>query len=171
VDLLYVHWPARTYEPEETLGAFDDLVVEGLTDRIAVSNFEPEQVDEAIDIADTDIFANQVELHPLLPQAELREHCAERDVELVAYSPLARGKVFDVPELREIAEKYDASAAQVSLAWLREKGVTAIPKATSEPHIRDNRASLSLDLEDEDVARIDAIEETDRRVDPGFAPW
>jgi 2,5-diketo-D-gluconate reductase B len=49
--------------------------------------------------------------------------------------------------------------------------VTAIPKATSEAHIADNWASLSLDLDDEDVATIDAIEETDRRVDPGFAPW
>jgi 2,5-diketo-D-gluconate reductase B len=171
VDLLYVHWPAREYDPEETLGAFDDLVAEGLTDRIGISNFEPEQVDEAIEVADNDIFANQVELHPLLPQAELREHCAERDVELVAYSPLARGKVFDVPVLQDIAEAHDASAAQVSLAWLREKGVTAIPKATSEAHIADNWASLSLDLTDEEVERIDAIEETDRRVDPGFAPW
>jgi 2,5-diketo-D-gluconate reductase B len=116
VDLLYVHWPSRTYDPEETLGAFDDLVAEGLTDRIGISNFEPAQVDEAIDVAENGIFANQVELHPLHPQEELREHCAERDVELVAYSPLARGKVFDVPELQEIAEKHDASAAQVSLA-------------------------------------------------------
>jgi 2,5-diketo-D-gluconate reductase B len=171
VDLLYVHWPAREYDPEETLGAYDDLVAEGLTDRIGISNFEPEQVDEAIEIADNQVFANQVELHPLLPQAELREHCAERDVELVAYSPLARGKVFDVPELQQIAEKHDASPAQVSLAWLREKGVTAIPKATSETHIADNWASLSLELDEEDVATIDAIEETDRRVDPGFAPW
>ncbi|MFC5365812.1 aldo/keto reductase [Salinirubrum litoreum] len=171
VDLLYVHWPAREYDPEETLGAFDDLVAEGLTDRIGISNFEPAQVDEAIETAENDIFANQVELHPLLPQEELREHCAERDVELVAYSPLARGKVFDVPELQGIAEKHDASPPQVSLAWLREKGVTAIPKATSEAHIADNWASLSLDLDDEDVAKIDAIDETDRRVDPGFAPW
>jgi 2,5-diketo-D-gluconate reductase B len=171
VDLLYVHWPSRTYDPEETLGAFDDLVSEGLTERVGVSNFEPEQVDEAIETADNDIFANQVELHPLLPQEELREHCAERDVELVAYSPLARGTVFDVPVLQDIAEAHGATAAQVSLAWLREKGVTAIPKATSEAHIADNWASLSLDLTDEEVERIDAIEETDRRVDPGFAPW
>jgi 2,5-diketo-D-gluconate reductase B len=171
VDLLYVHWPSRTYDPAETLGAFDDLVAEGLIDRIGISNFEPEQVDEAIETADNDIFANQVELHPLLPQEELREHCGERDVELVAYSPLARGKVFDVPVLQEIAEAHDASAAQVSLAWLRENGVTAIPKATSEAHIADNWASLTLDLSDEEIERIDAIEETDRRVDPGFAPW
>ena len=79
--------------------------------------------------------------------------------------------MFDVPVLTEIAEKHGVSEAQVSLAWLREKGVTAIPKATSEVHIRDNLASLDLDLDSEDIAAIDAIGRTDRRVDPGFAPW
>ena len=171
VDLLYVHWPAREYDPEGTFRAFDELVDAGTVDRVGVSNFEPDQVDEAIDRAEAPIFANQVELHPLLPQPELRSHCADRGVEVVAYSPLARGAVFEVPELTEIAAKHGVSEAQVSLAWLREKGVTAIPKATSEVHLRDNLASLGLDLDTEDVATIDAIDRTDRRVDPGFAPW
>ena len=92
VDLLYVHWPAGKYDPEGTFRAFDELVDDGTVDRIGISNFEPEQVDDAIDRADAPIFANQVELHPLLPQAELRAHCADRGVEVVAYSPLARGR-------------------------------------------------------------------------------
>mgnify|MGYP002760314020 FL=1 len=171
VDLLYVHWPAGEYDPEGTFRAFDELVDDGTVDRIGISNFEPEQVDDAIDRADAPIFANQVELHPLLPQAELRAHCADRGVEVVAYSPLARGAVFDVPVLTEIAEKHGVTEAQVSLAWLREKGVTAIPKATSESHIRDNLASLDLALDAEDVAAIDAIDRTERQVDPSFAPW
>ncbi len=171
VDLMYVHWPAREYDAAETLAAFNDLYEDGLIDRIGVSNFEPEQVAEAVEISDAPIFANQVECHPLLQQEALREACADHDVEVVAYSPLARGQVFDVPELTEIAEKHGVSEAQVSLAWLREKGVTAIPKATGEAHIRDNWGSLALDLDDEDVAAIDAIDREDRRVDPGFAPW
>jgi len=171
VDLLYVHWPARAYDPEETLAAFDELYDEGKIDRVGVSNFEPEGVDEAIDLLDAPLFANQVELHPFLPQDELREHCADRDVEMVAYSPLARGEVFGDPTLGDIAEKHGVSEAQVSLAWLREKGVTAIPKATSAGHIRDNWGSLDLDLDPEDVDRIDAIDRRDRRVDPDFAPW
>ncbi|WP_101296351.1 aldo/keto reductase [Halegenticoccus soli] len=171
VDLLYVHWPSRTYDPEGTLAAFDELYDEGLIERVGVSNFQPEHVEEAVEIADAPIFANQVELHPLLPQEGIRSACAEHGVEVVAYSPLARGEVFDVPELSEVAEKHGASEAQVSLAWLREKGVTAIPKASGEEHIRDNWESLALDLDEEDVAKIDAIGRTDRRVDPGFAPW
>lgn len=171
VDLLYVHWPAREYDPVETLSAFDELVEQGLTKRVGISNFEPEQVRDAVERSDAGIFANQIELHPLLQQDELREVCAEEDVEIVAYSPLARGTVFDVDVLSDIADKHGASEAQVSLAWLREKGVTAIPKATSEAHIRDNWESLALDLDDEDIDAIDAIEQVDRRVDPDFAPW
>jgi 2,5-diketo-D-gluconate reductase B len=171
VDLLYVHWPCRTYDPAETLGAFDDLYEAGLTDRVAISNFEPDQVDEAIATAEAPVFANQIEVHPFLPQRELVDHCQERDVRVVAYSPLARGKVFESDALTDIAADHGASAAQVSLAWLRERGITAIPKATSADHIEDNWLSLDLDLSEEEVARIDAIGERDRRVDPDWAPW
>lgn len=171
VDLLYVHWPADTYEPEETLSAFAELREEGLTEHIGVSNFEPRHLETARDVLDEDPFANQVEMHPLLPQDGLRDAMAETETELVAYSPLARGAVFDVPEISAVAEKHDVSEAQVSLAWLAEKGVTAIPKATSSDHIADNWASLGLQLDREDVEKIDGISRTDRQVDPGFAPW
>ncbi|MFW5978171.1 MAG: aldo/keto reductase, partial [Halohasta sp.] len=116
------------------------------------------------------VFANQVEIHPLLQQEQLREFAADTDLELVAYSPLARGDVFDVPELTEVAEKHGVSEAQVSLAWLRENEITAIPKATSEPHIRDNWESLTLDLDEEDHETIAGIDRTNRKVDPGFGP-
>ncbi|WP_435127596.1 aldo/keto reductase [Halobaculum sp. D14] len=171
VDLLYVHWPAGEYDAEATLGAFNELYDDGRIDRIGVSNFLPEQVETAVDVSDAPIFANQVELHPLLQQEALREACADLGVEVVGYSPLARGDVFDVPVLSEVAEKHGVSEAQVSLAWLREKGVTAIPKATSESHIRDNWGSLGVDLDDEDVAAIDGIETETRKVDPDFGPW
>jgi 2,5-diketo-D-gluconate reductase B len=170
LDLLYVHWPAGAYDPEGTLSAFDELYDDGRTARVGVSNFLPAQVDEAQDALDAPLFANQVELHPLLPQTALREHCASRGVGVVAYSPLARGAVTEVPEIRAVAERRDATPAQVSLAWLRAKGVTAIPKTTGA-HLRENWASLSVELTDEDVAEIDAIERRDRRVDPDFAPW
>ena len=172
VDLLYVHWPANEYDPEDTLSAFDQLDDEGLIENVGVSNFEPRHLDEARKILDAPLFANQVEMHPLLQQDELVEYASKNDVNLVAYSPLARGKVFDVPEIQEVAEKHDASPAQVSLAWLLQKeGVAAIPKASSEAHIRDNWGALDLELDDEDVATIESIDERDRQVDPSFAPW
>ncbi|CCQ36503.1 probable oxidoreductase (aldo-keto reductase family protein) [Natronomonas moolapensis 8.8.11] len=170
VDLLYVHWPAGEYEPEATLSAFEQLRESGAIDRIGVSNFEPSHVETAQSVVDAPIFANQVEMHPLLPQRELRAFCADAGVELVAYSPLARGDVFDVDVLSDIADDRGVSEAQVSLAWLRAKDVTPIPKATGADHIRDNWASLELELTDEEVGRIDGIDAERRQVDPDFAP-
>ena len=170
VDLLYVHWPAGAYDPEETLPAFAELRDDGLVDRIGVSNFEPHHLDAATDALGEAPFANQVEMHPLLRQEELREYADANGVELVAYSPLARGNVLDDSAITHIAEKHGVSAAQVSLAWLREKGVTAIPKATGEDHIADNWASLGLELDDEDIEEIDTLGRTDRQLNPDFGP-
>lgn len=170
VDLLYPHWTAGPYDPEETLSAFAELYDDGLIEHIGLSNFTPDHLETAQSVLDAPIFALQVECHPLLQQETLREYCADSDIELVAYSPLARGKVFDVPELQDIAEKHDASEAQVSLAWLREKGITAIPKATGEEHIRDNWESVALDLDGEDITKIDEISQEERQINPPFAP-
>jgi 2,5-diketo-D-gluconate reductase B len=170
VDLLYVHWPANEYDPEDTLPAFEKLEDDGRIRNIGVSNFEPHHVDRAREVLDAPIFANQIELHPFLQQEELRTYAEETDLNLVAYSPLSRGEVFGHDTLAEIAEAHGVSEAQVSLAWIREKGLTAIPKATSEEHIRDNWESLTLELSDEEVARIDAIETTERQVHPDFGP-
>jgi 2,5-diketo-D-gluconate reductase B len=171
LDLLYVHWPSGEYDPEDTLPALEELKSQGKIEHIGVSNFEPEHLDTAREILDEPIFGLQVECSPLLPQDELRRYCDDHDIEFVAYSPLARGEVFEVDELSEVAEKHDASEAQVSLAWLREKGVTTIPKATSEEHIRGNWESIGIDLDDEDVTKIDGISRRERQVSPDFAPW
>jgi 2,5-diketo-D-gluconate reductase B len=170
VDLLYVHWPARTYDPEETLSAFEELCDAGKTERIGVSNFEPTHIETAQSVLDTPVFANQIEIHPLLQQRELRESCADAGIEVVAYSPLARGNVFDVDVLSAIADDRGVSEAQVSLAWLRAKGVTPIPKATGADHIRDNWTSLELELSDDEIERIDGIDTERRFVDPDFGP-
>ncbi len=170
VDLLYVHWPAREYEPAETLSAFDELSDENMIRHIGVSNFEPHHIDTAREQLDAPLFANQIEIHPFLQQMELRQYAEATDMELVAYSPLARGDVLGNETLEEIGERYDASEPQVALAWLRELGITAIPKATSEAHIRDNWESLDLELTTEDIEKIDSISETNRQVNPGFGP-
>jgi diketogulonate reductase-like aldo/keto reductase len=170
VDLLYVHWPAGEYDPEETLPAFDELRDEGRIRHVGVSNFEPGHVDRARELLDAPVFANQIELHPLLPQTDLREYARRTGLNLVAYSPLARGEVFDVPALSAIADEHGVNEARVSLAWLRETGVTAIPKATGREHIRDNFGSLDLQLSPTEIERIDDIGRTDRQIHPDFAP-
>lgn len=172
IDLLYVHWPLNTYDPEETLPALDELVDDGLVDRVGLSNFRPDQIEEAIEKLDAPLYAHQVEMHPMLPQEELHELAVEHDHRLVAYCPIARGQVSDVEEIRDVAEKHDATPAQVSLAWLMAKeNVTAIPKAASSDHIKENFEALDLELDEEDVEKIDGIEERTRIVDFDEAPW
>lgn len=111
-------------------------------------------------------------MHPLLPQEELVAYAQEHDHWLVAYSPLGKGAVLDVPEIREVAEKHDATPAQVSLAWvLDHDNVAAIPKASSRDHMEQNLAAADLELDDEDVERIDSIDRRHREIDPDHGPW
>jgi 2,5-diketo-D-gluconate reductase B len=169
VDLMYVHWPSGEYSGKETLEALQSLKERGLVKNIGISNFEVPQIEEALN--HVDVYANQIEMHPLLPQEEIREFCEENGVDVVAYSPLARGEVFNIKEIQEVAQKHGVSEAQVSLAWIMEKGVTPIPKASTENHIEDNFKARELELDEEDVEKIDSINGEERMVDPGFAPW
>ncbi|VTT86936.1 oxidoreductase, aldo/keto reductase family [Halorubrum sp. DM2] len=172
IDLLYVHWPINSYDPAETLPALDDLVDDGVIDRIGLSNFEPDQLDEAIDRLDHDVFAHQVECHPLLQQETLREYAVDDGHWLVAYSPIARNRVADVDALREIAASHDATPAQVSLAWLLSKErVAPIPKAADFGHVADNWAAREIELTADQIARIDALDRGERVVDFEEAPW
>lgn len=170
LDLMYVHWPLHSYDPEATLPALDELVDRGLIDHVGVSNFEPQQLATARDILDAPLFANQVECHPQLPQRALRADAREHDYHLVAYSPIARGEIFDHPAIAAIAEKHDATPAQVCLAWLLARDCVPIPKATGD-HIRENYGAVSIELDVADLDRLDGIEARHRVVDFDTAPW
>ena len=172
IDLMYVHWPLDAYDPEETLPALDAIRDRGLVRHVGLSNFTPDQLTDAIDRLESPLFAHQVEMHPYLQQAELRDLAREHDHYLVAYSPLAKGSVADDDTLRAVAEEVDATAAQVALAWLRSKErVVPIPKATGRDHIEENLASLDVDLDDDAIERIDELDRGEREVDFPEAPW
>lgn len=172
IDLLYVHWPDTTYDPDETLPALDHLRETGLIREVGLCNSRPDQIETAIERLDSPLYAHQVECHPMLQQRELVQMAREHDHHLVAYSPLAKGAIPDVPELQAIARKYDASAAQVALAWLvGRENVVAIPKSNRESHIEENFAAQYLDLDEEDIERIEAIDRERRIVDAPGAPW
>ncbi|WP_134671128.1 aldo/keto reductase [Halorussus marinus] len=170
VDLFYVHWPTHAYDAEATLPAFDRLAATGKTEHVGVSNFTVDLLAEAREILDAPIAANQVEMHPLLPQDDLLAYCREHDITVVAYAPLLQGEAGDVDVLADVADDRDVSPEAVSLAWLAQRdGVVPIPKATGESHLRANFDPPALT--DEEVARIDAIERRERRVDPDGAAW
>ncbi|SEL84938.1 aldo/keto reductase [Haloferax larsenii] len=158
VDLLYVHRPTATYDPPETLRAFDDLVDDGLARGVGVSNFTVPELDDALDLLDAPLVAHQTEYHPLFQRPALLDYADEHGYDVVAYSPLAGGRVREVDEVVDVAEKHDTTPESVSIAWLVAKGVCVIPKASSETHLRANLRASDLELDAEDVAAIDSVE-------------
>jgi len=172
IDLLYVHWPMGYYDPAVAMPAFDALREEGVVRHVGLSNFSVELLAEARDYLDAPLFAHQVETHPLLQQDELVEWARANDVLHVAYSPLATGRVGDVPELQAVAERHDATPEQVAIAWLAgRENVVPIPKSTDPGHQRANLAALDLELTDADRAEIAGIDREERVIDPADAPW
>jgi 2,5-diketo-D-gluconate reductase B len=169
VDLLLIHWPNPRVPLAATLEAMTELRDEGKTREIGVSNFTAEQFREAIDLAP--VIVNQVEYHPYLGQEALLEVCAERDVELTAYRPLAKGEVAEDPVIAEIAAAHDATPAQVTLAWLiGQPPVSAVPKASSPERRRENLGALDIELTAEERARIDALPKDRRAVETQWSP-
>ncbi len=172
IDLLYVHWPARAYDPPATWAAFNELWKDGKVKNIGVSNFTIDLLKEAKEYSVAPIVANQIEFHPFLRQHDMVEYAQEDGHILVAYSPIGRGRVFEIPEIQEIASKHDASEAQVSLAWLMEmKNVVPIPMADIEIHQRENYRAKQLTLDQDDIEKIESISYQQRLVDPEYAPW
>ncbi|ELZ40185.1 aldo/keto reductase [Halorubrum tebenquichense] len=159
LDLLYVHRPRGDYDPDATLPALDRLVDEGLVRNVGVSNFELADLDRAVERLDAPLAAHQTELHPLFYRPELLDHARDHGYPVVAYSPLAGGRVREIDAVVEVAEAHGATPEAVAIAWATAKDpVVAIPKASSEAHLRANLAAADLELTDEEVAAIDAVE-------------
>lgn len=155
VDLLLVHWPHPRVPIEETLGTMEHLREEGKAVHLGVSNFTASQLEEAIDVADAPIVADQIHYNVYADQADVHEVCVGRDVALTAYSPLAKGRVVDDEVLREIGQSHDVTAAQVALRWLlQQENVVVIPRSANPDHLRANLEVFEFELTSREMARI-----------------
>jgi len=172
VDLLLIHWPTGEVPLAETLDALAALRAAGKTRHIGVSNFNVALIEEAIDTHGADLLCNQVEYHSYLSQRAVLAAVRRHDMILTAYSPLARGRAQRDPVLTAIGRNYSKSPVQVALRWLLDQdGVAAIPKASSRAHLAANLAVFDFALSAADRARIDALRNGYRVVDPaGWAP-
>ncbi|HET8866071.1 MAG TPA: aldo/keto reductase [Gracilimonas sp.] len=171
LDLLLIHWPNPDVDIEKTMEAFLSLRDQGKALNIGVANFPLKLLKELNEELAAPIFCNQVEYHPFLSQLDLLDYAAEQDLLFTAYSPLAQAKVNEDPLLKELGEKYGKSPFQIALRWLIEQEqVVAIPKASSEEHLRENIDVYDFVLEDDDFYAIDDIDKSIRLVDPDFAP-
>jgi len=158
VDLLLIHWPHPRVPVEETLEAIGELHDAGEVDHVGVSNFTRDQLAAARRHSPVPIAVDQVLYHPYKDQSALRQYCADHDIALTAYSPLARGAVVGDERLARIGQRYDKSAAQVALRWLvQQEPVVAIPKSSTPAHIASNLDVFDFSLTDEEMARIDGL--------------
>ena len=171
VDLYMVHWPSPAMDMTATLEALMALRSEGLAQAIGVCNFNLPMLRFAIEQVGAPIAAVQVEYHPFLDQSAVLAYLRGKGIPLVAYAPLAQGRVAGDAVLQRIGAKHGASASQVAIAWLMsQSGVVAIPKAARAASQQANLEALRLRLDDEDGAAIAALPKNQRYVQPAFAP-
>src|SRR5260221_11945458 len=141
VDLLLLHWPNPHVPLAETLGALAHVKKLGMVRHIGVSNFTVAMMDEAVAACPEPLVCDQVEFHPYLDQTRVREACARHGMALVAYSPVAKGRVKGDQTLARIGRAYGKTAAQVCLRWLVQQGVCAIPRTS-----KIERLSVNIDI-------------------------
>jgi 2,5-diketo-D-gluconate reductase B len=174
VDLTLIHWPAPDsgIALAETMDALAEAKRLGLTRRIGVSNFNIALTRQAIEVVGKgEIVTNQVELSPYLQNTKLAAFLKEQDIAVTSYMTLAYGKVLNDPVLARIADKHQATVAQVALAWALQLGYAVIPSSTRRENLASNLLARELKLDLDDMAAIAALERNGREVDPaGLAP-
>ncbi|MGV0813964.1 aldo/keto reductase [Mycolicibacterium boenickei] len=166
LDLYLIHWPVPANNAYvDTFKAFAHLHDQGRVRSIGVSNFAPEHLDVLIDATGIVPAVNQIELHPLLPQHELREVHARLGIATEAWSPLGQGSLLTDPVIAGLAEKHGKTPAQVLIRWHIHLGNIVIPKSVNPERIVSNFDVFDFDLDETDMAAIAKLE-TDTRLGP-----
>ena len=166
VDLYLIHWPVPAKDLYiETWRALEKLYSEGRVKAIGVSNFTVEHLERLMNESTIVPAVNQIELHPYLTQAPLREFCQQNDIVVESYSPLsgAGGGLLNDPVLEELAQKYDKSPAQIVIRWHLQNDLIVIPKSVTPERIQQNIDVFDFQLDSDDMAAIDNLN-TDTRV-------
>jgi diketogulonate reductase-like aldo/keto reductase len=171
-DLLLLHWPKREPTFAETLGALNEAKDQGLTRTIGLSNFPSAEFREAQALSPARLVTNQVEYHPWLKLSKLIETAKALGSSITAWSPLAQGAVADDPTLIEIGKAHGKTPGQVTLRWLIQQDVIAIPRTSKVHRAEENFDIFDFRLSDEEMDRIHALARPDARlgdwIDPAF---
>ena len=161
VDLLLVHWPLPTlYGGDVALPwpALEDAFNSGDARAIGLSNYEREHIEAVRDVATVTPHVLQVEAHPFLPNAALRDYAQGLGMVFEAWSPLARGRAVTDPTLVEIGTQLGVGPTQVALRWALDRGHIVFPKTLSRKRMAANFDVFSFSLDAEQTARIDALD-------------
>ncbi|KAB7769721.1 2,5-didehydrogluconate reductase DkgB [Xanthomonas maliensis] len=169
IDLALIHWPSPKGEVpmREYLQALADAQRDGLTRAIGVSNFTIALMREAIDILGAEAIAtNQIEVHPYLQNRALIAFLREQGIHVTSYMTLAVGEVLKDPVIQAIAQRHDATPAQVTLAWALQQGYSVIPSSTKRANLESNLKAQQLQLSAQDMAEIATLDRGQRLANP-----
>lgn len=155
IDLYLIHWPGFDLYTE-TWKAMERLYAEGRVRAIGVSNFEVHHLENLLSSCTVVPSVNQVELHPLLNQQELRDYCRGKRIAIEAWSPIMKGKL-DYPAIRALAAKHGKTPAQIVLRWDIQLGVVTIPKTVNPLRMRENADIFDFTLSTEDMDELNGM--------------
>jgi 2,5-diketo-D-gluconate reductase A len=163
VDLFLIHWPAPKHDKYvETWRALERVRDEGRARSIGVANFHIHHLERLARETDTVPAVNQVELHPWLPQQDVRAYGAEHGIVTEDWSPLARGRILGNEPLDALARKHGVTPAQIVIRWHVQLGDVVIPKSVNPQRIRQNLDVFGFELDADDLAVIDSLETGER---------
>jgi len=157
LDLYLIHWPVKG-KYVETWRAMETIYKSGKCRSVGVSNFMIPNLEDLKASSDLVPAVNQIEYHPYLQSPELYEYCKQHGTVLEAWAPIMKGQVMQVPELIAIGEKYGKTPVQVSLRWILQKGVIAIPKSVHRERIFSNKDIYDFELSTEDMQVIAGLD-------------
>jgi diketogulonate reductase-like aldo/keto reductase len=159
VDLYLLHWPHE--RRLESWPVLEQLHAEGLARSIGVSNFLVRHLDELLADASVPPVVNQIELSPFLYRSreDALRRCAEEGIAVEAYSPLTKGRRLDDSTVASIAAELRRTPAQVLIRWSLQKGFIVLPRSSNTGRIAENAAVFDFDLDDEQMAALDALDE------------
>jgi 2,5-diketo-D-gluconate reductase A len=168
VDLFLIHWPLPTrYDGDfvSTWNEMEELYNDGQTRSIGVSNFQIGHLRQLrLETAITPA-VNQIEVHPYLTQDDLRSYCAEYQIAVEAWSPIARGQALADPAITAIAQRAGKTPSQVILRWHIQRGDIVFPKSVKPERVRENIDIFDFELPEADMAAISALNR-DERIGP-----
>lgn len=164
LDLYLIHWPLPTPGYEnwkqldlDTWKAMEELYEEGKIRAIGFSNFLPHHIENILEHAKIRPMVDQIEFHPGYTQEAAVRFCKEKEIQVQAWSPLGRRRVFEEPLMIEMAEKYGVSVARICLRFALQKGVIPLPKASSPERMKENRDLFSFEISREDMYRLETL--------------
>lgn len=157
VDLFLIHWPLPMHYNGDLMmpwKALESFYAEERSRAIGVSNYQINHLQTVLDHAEVAPHVNQIEVHPYLHNDQVRAFHSQHNIVTEAWSPLARGRIFDNPTLIALAEKHGVSVAQIALRWGLQRGDVIFPKASTEQRQAQNLDIFSFALSEEDMELI-----------------